>query len=93
MDLTLENATFKDNVYSWNVPFSNYKIQSISVVSSAKSFHAKYNDSVMQYLESGREDTTCPSIFSGNFSVYFFNYLPYLIITDIESINIELSPV
>ena len=92
MELTLENATLKDNVYSWNVSFSNYKIQTVSVISSSKTFQVKYNDDVMQYLESGRSDS-CSSIFSGNFSVFFFNYFPFFIIQDIQDINIVLEPV
>lgn len=93
MELTIANSTLTDNVYSWNVPFSNYKIQSISVVSSAISFNAKYNDEVMQYLESGRPDDSCPAIFSGNFSVYFFTIFPFFVKQDVEDIHIELVPV
>jgi hypothetical protein len=87
MELTIENATLKDGIYSWEVPLSNYKIQTITVVSSTKTFQAKYNDSVIQYLESGRTDT-CPAIFSGNFSVFFFTYMPSFI--DIQDIRINL---
>lgn len=88
MELTIENATLKDGIYSWEVPLSNYKIQ-ITVVSSTKTFQAKYNDDVTQYLESGRTDT-CPAIFSGNFSVFFFTYMPSFILTDIQDIRINL---
>ncbi len=49
---------------------STYKIQTINVVSSTKIFQAKYQDDVIQYLESGRSDS-CPAIFSGDFSVFF----------------------
>jgi len=91
MHLNLENATIKDGIYSWNVTLSNYKIQTITVVSSTKTFEAKYNDDVTQYLESGRPDITCPAIFSGNFSVFFYTYMPSFIITDIQDIQITLS--
>ena len=90
MNLNLENATVKDGIYSWNVTLSNYKIQTITVVSSTKTFNARYND-VTQYLESGRPDDTCPAIFSGNFSVFFYTYMPSFIITDIQDIQITLS--
>jgi hypothetical protein len=87
MELTIENATLKDGIYSWDVPLTNYKIE-ITVVSSTKIFQAKYNDSVIQYLESGRTDT-CPAIFSGNFNVFFFTNIPSFI--DIQDIRITLK--
>ena len=100
MELTLANATFKDDVYSWDVPLSNYKIQTITVVSSSYSFQAIYkaiyDDKVtqcMQYLESGRSENTCPVVFSGNFSVAFFEFIPRVIIKDIQDIHIELVSV
>lgn len=89
MELTLANATLKDGIYSWNVSLPTYKIQTINVVSSTKIFQAKYQDDVIQYLESGRTDT-CPAIFSGNFSVFFFAYMPSFILTDIQDIRINL---
>jgi|688.fasta_scaffold204310_2 hypothetical protein len=93
MELTIANATITDNIYSWKVSYPKYKIKIITVVSLTKSLDAKYNNDVVQYLESGRPDDTCPSIFSGDFSVFFFNYLPSLIITDIQDINIVLEPI
>lgn len=93
MELTIANATLIDNVYSWNVSYPKYKIKTITIVSSTKRLDAKYNNDVIQYLESGRPDDTCPAIFSGNFSVFFFNYMPSFIITDIQDIHIELESV
>jgi hypothetical protein len=96
MELTLANSTLKDDVYSWEVPLSNYKIQTITVVSSTYSFQAIYNDKVtqcMQYLESRRSESTCPVVFSGNFSVSFFDFIPRVIIKDIQDIHIELVSV
>jgi hypothetical protein len=90
MELSLANATIKDGMFSWEVPLSNYKIQTINVVSSTKTFQAKYNNDVIQYLESGRSDS-CPAIFSGDFSVFFFVYNPSFILTDIQDIRINLS--
>lgn len=100
MELTLANATFKDDVYSWDVPLSNYKIQTITVLSSSYYFHAIYkaiyDDKVtqcMQYLESGRSENTCPVVFSGNFSVTFFEFIPHITVKEIQDIHIELVSV
>ena len=89
MNLTLANATLQDNVYSWAVSFSHYKIQSITVSSSTELFKAKYNDDVEQFIMSERTDS-CPSVFSGNFSVCFFTYPPFMFV-DVQDIQIELS--
>jgi len=85
MNLTLANATLQDNVYSWAVSFSHYKIQSIKVSSSTELFKAKYNDDVVQFIMSERTDS-CPAVFSGNFSVYFFTSS----FVDVQDIQIEL---
>jgi hypothetical protein len=89
MNLTLANATLQDNVYSWEVSFSHYKIQSITVSSSTELFNAKYNDDVEQFIMSERTDS-CPTVFSGDFSVCFFTYPPFMFV-DVQDIQIELS--
>jgi hypothetical protein len=89
MNLTLANATLQDNVYSWAVSFSHYKIQSIKVSSSTELFTAKYNDDVEQFIMNERTDS-CPAVFSGNFSVCFFTYPPFMFV-DVQDIQIELS--
>ena len=91
MLLTLANATLQDNVYSWSVSLSQYKIHSIMVISSTELFKAKYTQDVEQYIMSGRTDS-CPAVFSGDFSVYFFLYPPFSFV-EIQDIQIELIPV
>ena len=88
MNLTLETATFSDNTYSWVISLPHYKIKSITVLSLTRSFKAGYNHGVIQYLESGRTDE-CPAIFSGDFSVQFFNRPPFTIV-EVQDIQIEL---
>lgn len=89
MKLSLANATIHENVYSWIVSMPNYKIQSFTVLSSTPLFKAKYNADVEQFIQNGRTDS-CPAVLSGDFSVYFFNYPPFVILTDIQDIQIEL---
>ena len=91
MLLTLANATLQDNVYSWSVSLPHYKIQSIKILSSTELFKAKYNQDVEQYIMSGRTDS-CPAVFSGNFSVYFYLYPPFSYV-EVQDIQIELIPV
>lgn len=90
MLLTLANATIQDFTYSWTVLLPYYKIQSITVLSPTQRFNGKYNQDVEQSLTSGRTDS-CPTIFSGDFNVYFFTYPPiFVLLTDIQDIQIEL---
>lgn len=89
MNLSLANATINDHVYSWMVSMPYYKIQSITVLSSTHLFKVKYNQDVEQFIQNGRTDS-CPAVLSGDFSVYFFNYPPFVILTDIQDIQIEL---
>jgi hypothetical protein len=93
MELNLSNATRLGDLFQWDVPFDSYKIQSITVTTDQHSFVGKYNDTVEQYLESGRPDDSCPAIFTGNFSVFFLiaSYIPP--ISNVQSIQINIVPV
>lgn len=94
MDLTLDNANRINDTFYWDVSFSTYKIESITVITNDPRFRAYYNYNVEtgacveQYLESGRLDDTCPAIFSGNFNVFF--KLGYESIKEIQSIEIKI---
>jgi len=90
MLLTLANATIQDFTYSWTVSLPHYKIQSITVLSPTPTlFFAKYNQDAIQFILSGRTNS-CPSIFSGDFNVYFYTNPPFVLLTDIQDIQIEL---
>jgi hypothetical protein len=91
MLLTIANATLQDNVYSWSVSLSQYKIQSITVISSTELFKAKYNQDVEQFIISGRTDS-CPAVFHGDFSVYFFLYPPFSYV-EVQDIQITLEEI
>jgi hypothetical protein len=91
MLLTLANATLQDNVYSWSVSLPSYKIQSITVISSTELFKAKYNQDVEQFIMSGRTDS-CPAVFRGDFSVYFFLYPPFSYV-EVQDIQITLEEI
>jgi hypothetical protein len=92
MELNLSNATRVEDVFSWDIPFASYKIQTITVTTDQYSFSAIYNDGVDQYLQSGRPDS-CPAIFIGPFSVFFqvYSYAPP--ISNVQSINIILEEI
>jgi len=95
MELNISNAVRKDNIFYWNIPFENYQIESITVIADELPFYAKYNylnEGVEQLLESGRSDA-CPAIFTGQFSVFFFNFSPTVPISNIESIKINIVSV
>lgn len=95
MELNISNAVRKDNIFYWNIPFENYKIELVNVITNDLVFYAKYNylnEGVEQLLESGRSDD-CPSIFTGQFSVFFFNFSPTFPISNIESIKINIISV
>ena len=92
MELNISNAFINDNIYYWNIPFENYKIESIVVITGEQTFYAKYNylnEGVEQILESGRSDG-CPAIFTGQFSVFFYKFSPTVPISNIESIKIKI---
>jgi len=95
MELDISNAVKILNIYYWNIPFENYKIESIVVITNDQVFYAKYNylnEGVEQILESGRSDE-CPAIFTGKFSVFFYTYSPTVPISNIESIKIKIISV
>lgn len=95
MELNISNAVRKDNVFYWNIPFENYKIELINVITNDSVFYAKYNylnEGVEQLLESGRSDA-CPAIFTGQFSVFLYNFSPTVPISNIESIKINIVSV
>jgi len=92
MELNISNAFINDNIYYWDIPFENYKIESIVVITNDQTFYAKYNylnEGVEQILENGRVDS-CPSIFTGQFSVFFYTFSPTVSISNIESIKINI---
>jgi hypothetical protein len=93
MQLTLDNATRIDDIFYWDIPFEHYKIESINVLTNHPIFYGRYNDSVEQYLESGRPDVTCPAVFQGRFSVYFTvaYFLPH--VSEVSSIEITIVQV
>ena len=93
MLLTLDNATRTEELFYWDIPFEHYKIESIAIITNHPIFYARYNDSVEQYLESGRPDVTCPAVFQGRFSVYFTTayFLPP--ISEVTSIQITIGEV
>lgn len=84
------NAILEENTFYWEIPYPFYKIQSVYVVTDQNTFIAKYSCGVSQYLENGRIDDTCPSIFQGRFSVYFTKDPLYQTISDIQSIQINI---
>ena len=95
MELNISNSIRKDNIFYWDIPFENYKIESIVVITGEQTFYAKYNylnEGVEQILESGRGDE-CPAIFTGQFSVFFYTYSPTIPISNIESIKIKIISV
>jgi hypothetical protein len=92
MELELSNAIRKDNVFYWDIPFVNYQIESITVITDQSPFYAKYNElteGVEQILESGRTDG-CPAIFTGQFSVFFYTFSPTVPLSNIQSIQIKM---
>lgn len=95
MELNISNAVKILNIFYWDIPFENYKIESIVVITDEQVFYAKYNylnEGVEQLLESGRSDA-CPAIFTGQFSVFFYNFSPTVPISNIESIKINIVSV
>lgn len=95
MELNISNAVRNDNIFYWNIPFENYKIELVNVITNEQVFYAKYNylnEGVEQLLESGRSDG-CPAVFTGQFSVFFFNFSPTFPISNIESIKINIVSV
>jgi hypothetical protein len=95
MELNISNAIRKDNIFYWDIPFENYKIESIVVISNDQVFYAKYNylnEGVEQILESGRSDE-CPAIFTGQFNVFFYTFSPTVPISNVESIKINIISV
>jgi hypothetical protein len=92
MELNISNAIRKDNIFYWDIPFENYKIESIVVITNDQVFYAKYNylnEGVEQLLESGRSDG-CPAIFTGQFSTFFYTFSPTIPISNVESIKINI---
>jgi hypothetical protein len=95
MELNISNAVRKDNIFYWDIPFENYKIESIVVISNDQVFYAKYNylnEGVEQILESGRVDA-CPAIFTGQFSAFFYTFSQTVPISNVESIKINIVSV
>jgi hypothetical protein len=96
MELTLDNSKRVNDIFYWDIPFSSYKIQSITVTTNEYSFRGFYNynieteEGVEQYLQSGRPDDTCPSIFTGQFSVFFKQALSLPDISNVSEIKITI---
>ena len=96
MELTLDNSTRVNDIFYWDIPFSSYKIQSITVITNEYSFRGFYNynietgEGVEQYLQSGRPDDTCPAIFTGQFSAFFKQASSLPFISDVSEIKITI---